>query len=1453
MNKRVFLSFTLSILASLLLFQWIATSLAQPTAVFPSSSLPQPAQQTAVSIQTDSPSQLQFTLHTATAVNNNGLVQIEGLDQRVHIAGEPALPYYSRWIALPPNGTAVVDVQNSVVRSSLQTAVSPATAEQPDIESWAELNGETVPEFYAETAVSTPFKASLYQQNKLYPTVTYDLSEPMHLRDLRLVELRLYPVRYNPMTGAMEQATQMDVTVSITGASEEGVEKRPFTTNSQADAFADHILNYEQSKAWRHFPTAATTDIRLPIGQETFKITLDEDGLYDITPAQIGSINPQNIEMMYRGQPVAYDIVNDNGDAVFDVNERIRFYGWAFDSNSIGNSFAETQFVSDNVYWLWANGNPTRIVHEDNESGHPTVTTFAETLVFAPENTFFSTYTNQWPFENEQDAWYWQKVQQGVADVITKTYPITLPNPIGTGSMITYTAELVSEKKGANAINITYTVRGQLNEYPVQSEVSWYGLGNVDLVGTQPISSLNPLDNTMHIVFASDNSTAVVYVNDITVEYERKLMASANQLFFRQPTGGAHEFTIAGYDEGDAAETAVWDISDPLAPIAIRLAQTDISGSGPYTYAIGQTYGDDARFIATTNANTLAATVTSYTPTNLDPIDGGADWIAITPSIFESRAITLAVHRQNPVYGGYKTAVVDIEDINNQYGYGLPLPEASRAYLTHALANWPTAPRYVTLVGTASHSPRGLPCLSTWCSRAWTTEQATTFIPTNLPFVDRWQGLIPSDFTYATLIGDDLLPDIAVGRLTVNDTTELDAVISKIILYEANLNAGASWINDILFVADDADSGGNFAAANAATAARLPSEYNTFQLEQIENATPADTALLRADMGSYINAPDSGVAILNYRGHGSIQYWSSPSILQTGMDFWNNDDSPLIILSADCLDGYFAYPNLPSLGQDFLTRPFVGTSAHWSSSGLGLTAEHTVLHNGFYDAIFDHHYSSIGDATNYAKVVYAQSSYVTYGESELHSFNLQGDPAMNVVPNRSGELQFEQANSTVMENAGTATITITRTNGRDGAASVHYATSNGTAIAGDDYIAASGTLNFADGEISKTFTITILDDGIIENDKTVNLTLTNVTGASAGSPMQATLTIRNDDATVQFTQSDFTIAENAGTATITISRLGNNDGIISVDYTTEDGTAVSGIDYTAVSGTLTFAASEMSRSFTIPILDDNELEGGETVNLTLSNPTGNASLGNPNPATLTIENDDVTIQFTQSNFNGLESVGEATIAVSRAGNSTGVTTVEYTTQDGTAVSGIDYVAISGTLTFNADELNKTFAISILNDGNAEGNEIVNLLLSNPSDGSMLGDPNQATLTIADDGATFQFAQSHFVVAEDAETAVITLTRAGDLDSAMAVTYATSNGTAIAGIDYEAKSGTITFASGEDTKTFTILILHNNNSQEDTVVNLTLSNPTNGAAVGTPHPAVLTITNVNHVYLPIIIK
>ncbi len=120
------------------------------------------------------------------------------------------------------------------------------------------------------------------------------------------------------------------------------------------------------------------------------------------------------------------------------------------------------------------------------------------------------------------------------------------------------------------------------------------------------------------------------------------------------------------------------------------------------------------------------------------------------------------------------------------------------------------------------------------------------------------------------------------------------------------------------------------------------------------------------------------------------------------------------------------------------------------------------------------------------------------------------------------------------------------------------------------------------------------------------------------------LTVNDNDAagTIQFSLPTYTVNESGRRATITVTRTGGTASGVGVSYATSNGTATAGADYTATSGTLTFAAKQTSKTFIVPITNDTLVEGNETVNLTLSNPTGGAALGAQNTAELTISDND---------------------------------------------------------------------------------------------------------------------------------------------------------------------------------------------------------------------------------------
>jgi peptidoglycan/xylan/chitin deacetylase (PgdA/CDA1 family) len=320
------------------------------------------------------------------------------------------------------------------------------------------------------------------------------------------------------------------------------------------------------------------------------------------------------------------------------------------------------------------------------------------------------------------------------------------------------------------------------------------------------------------------------------------------------------------------------------------------------------------------------------------------------------------------------------------------------------------------------------------------------------------------------------------------------------------------------------------------------------------------------------------------------------------------------------------------------------------------------------------------------------------------------------------------------EASGSIVVTATLSSPSGKMITVDYASSDGIATAGSDYISTNGILTFVQGETSHTITIPILDDTIDEDNETFSISLSNPTNATLGSPTTATLTIIDDDSAPQIhlSISEYSGGEASGSIVVTATLSSPSGKMITVDYASSDGTATAGSDYISTNGILTFIHGETSHTFTIPILDDTIDEDNETFSISLSNPT-NVTLGSPATATLTIIDDDSTpqIHLSSSEYSGGEASGSIVVTATLSSPSGKMITVDYASSDDTATAGSDYISTNGILTFIQGETSHTITIPILDDTIDEDNETFSISLSNPTNVT-LGSPATAVLTIIDD-------------------------------------------------------------------------------------------------------------------------
>ena len=426
---------------------------------------------------------------------------------------------------------------------------------------------------------------------------------------------------------------------------------------------------------------------------------------------------------------------------------------------------------------------------------------------------------------------------------------------------------------------------------------------------------------------------------------------------------------------------------------------------------------------------------------------------------------------------------------------------------------------------------------------------------------------------------------------------------------------------------------------------------------------------------------------------------------------------------------------------------------------------------------------------------------------------------------------------------------------------VAYATMNVTAEAGTDYTARSGTLTFSARQTMMTISVPTTDDTERESDEHFRVTLSNPSGATLNDATGEGTIFDNDGGPTmpELSIGDASVEE-GGMARFEVRLAPSNDQTVTVAYSTTDGTAAAGTDYTAQSDTLTFPASQTAVTMTISVqtTDDDEQESDERFMVILSSPSG-ATLNDDTGEGTIIDNDGdggggngggngggggdgggggSDDGDGDGDGDGSRDVGElptlsiddatvvegdlAKFEVTLSEAATAVVMVDYSTVDGTAVARSDYTTTSGTLSFEQGEERKTILVPTVQDATAEETEVFTMQLSSPSGATVANGTGTGTITDDDEPPMLTIDDAPPVDEGDAAAFVVRLSAASGL--AVTVAYRTVDGTAVAGSDYKSASGELRFEPGETTQTVTVETLADELAEDTEQFTVELSAP-----------------------------
>jgi hypothetical protein len=349
-------------------------------------------------------------------------------------------------------------------------------------------------------------------------------------------------------------------------------------------------------------------------------------------------------------------------------------------------------------------------------------------------------------------------------------------------------------------------------------------------------------------------------------------------------------------------------------------------------------------------------------PSNLHSPQPGADEVMLAALQFVDQVRPLAALRNTDEKSA---AVVNVDDVYDEFNFGERSPFAIRHFLRTATAAWKTPPHYLLLAGNASVDPRN-----------YLGFGFLDFVPTKIVITSALKTASDDWFSDFENTG---FAKIATGRLPARTPADMQTMVSKIVGYAGS--PADSWTNQSMMVADVDDSSASFSQAALATQKMIPSSMNVSDVF----ASTLGAGAAQQNLLAGINA---GQLLVNYNGHGSVEIWGSGLFNDSLATSLNNGNKLPMFVAMNCLNGFFHDVFTESLATALMLAPNGGAVSVWASSGLTEPEPQFQMDQALMQGLFSQS-STVGDAVLFAKSGIADLDV-------RKTFILFGDPMMRL-------------------------------------------------------------------------------------------------------------------------------------------------------------------------------------------------------------------------------------------------------------------------------------------------------------------------------------------------------------------------------------------------------------------------------------------------------------------------
>lgn len=870
-------------------------------------------------------------------------ISLPGWAETAH-PGLPELPMTSVMIGVPFDaGLSVEVVPGKSHPVHLSAPVLPVVTQTkaPDLP-----NG--IHRGITEVNISTSYDEdiTIFSSNRSYPGQLAIVANDGILRQQRVVGISLVPVQYNPLSSELTIYESMEVVVRFTHSDNSLSRSSKPETPEFENLLSQALLNYESAREWRQFVPAAysTTpgmeELRsgLPwvVPDPAWRIAVQNDGLYRLTYTELasaglpvgdqeGHLDPRTLQLYHLGEAVAIKVVGED-DGVFNLEDQVIFYGQGI----------ESKYTTDNIYWLTYDAAGvslgTRMETRDGTPGMADAVQYHNRLDHLETNVW---YLQDIPAGEYLDQWFWGYVYPPSEPSWNQSFVLTSPYLDDPEVQATLQLSMLGYLNYP-AYNPDHHAVVLLNGTQI-GDFTWDGISwqNVEMQFNSGL--LLSGSNTLTVTCPNDTGVGldVVWIDWLEINFPANFKAENDVLAFDYENPGTLDstylFSAAGFTNSGIE---AYDVSNPtLVEQLLDGVVNELGGEYSLTFQDSIGSSSSGHYQVTTNsAYQTVVSITKDTPSDLATSAMGADHVIITHADFSLEADALKTYR------GIQSVVVDVQDIYDQFGYGITGIQPIHDFLAYAYNSWQSS--YVVLVGDGHYDPKD-----------YMEMGKDSFIFPYLAPVDPVLGETAADNRYVTLIGADTLPDMMLGRLAVSSSTEANAFVSKITSYEEN---SGDWQKKILMVADNTDGGGNFAGlSDQLIADYLPGEFTAEKVYY--GITHTSVTEARQAIKDGIN---TGKMLVNYIGHGNTDFWASEVLFKNSdvASLAVNDHLP-VMLTMTCNNGYYIDPTpdalYDSLAEAVTKADGKGAVASWSPTGWGYASGHHYLNQGFFQAVFE--------------------------------------------------------------------------------------------------------------------------------------------------------------------------------------------------------------------------------------------------------------------------------------------------------------------------------------------------------------------------------------------------------------------------------------------------------------------------------------------------------------------